>query len=131
MPTMTPVKTRGNFCGSRIDSATGRINPIPSNAKTAVLRASKRRESALVEIASSRESQRQGKRRRRRTHPIKSGKSFELNSSTSAIPRLASKAISFEKMYIKPTTINTSATSAVPDSFWMLRIRAKAVMCPL
>lgn len=34
---MTPVRTRGNFCGSRIDSATGRISPIPSKANTAVL----------------------------------------------------------------------------------------------
>ena len=98
MPTMTPVKTRGNFCGSRIDSATGRINPIPSNAKTAVLRASEtprvsiNRDRIFERVATSRE------RTLHRTHPIKSGKSFELNSSTSAIPRLASKAISFEKM---------------------------------
>jgi len=47
---MTPDRTRVNFSGSRIDSYTGRTRPMPSNAKTAVLRARAQGETDRCEL---------------------------------------------------------------------------------
>lgn len=37
IPTITPLRTLGNLCGSFIDSVIGMTKPMPSNEKTAVL----------------------------------------------------------------------------------------------
>lgn len=42
------------------------------------------------------------------------------------MPLLAMIEISLPKMYPKPSRMKRSATNAVPESFWMFRIMARA-----